>query len=177
MGRRVHTTGGLHPSQRDDMNDTLFDDFATQRKGRQSDEYYTPKWVFDALGTRFDLDVCAPEQGPAYTPADRWYSLKDDGLISPWFGRVWMNPPFSNTTPWMHKWLDHGNGICLVPAAKSKWHNTVWESNAVCLLLPSTLKFVTPMGTDASIFIQCLLWAIGEECTKLLRNSGLGKVR
>jgi hypothetical protein len=28
-----------------------------------SDDYYTPRWVFDALGLRFDLDVAAPPGG------------------------------------------------------------------------------------------------------------------
>jgi hypothetical protein len=30
---------------------------------RDSDEQYTPKWIFDALGVEFDLDVCAPQGG------------------------------------------------------------------------------------------------------------------
>lgn len=26
--------------------------------------------------------------------ATAFYSLKDDGLKNPWFGRVWLNPPY-----------------------------------------------------------------------------------
>lgn len=156
---------------------TLFDEFTIQQKGRQSDEYYTPKWIFDALNIRFDLDVCAPEIGPLHTPTDRWYSLKDDGLKSDWFGRVWMNPPFSKSTPWVNRWLNHANGVCLVPSAKSAWFERLWDSEAIGCLLPTNLRFITAAGTERSIFIQCSIWAIGEECTESLRNAGLGKVR
>lgn len=31
----------------------------------KSDEWYTPKYIFDALNTWFDLDVAAPEGGAA----------------------------------------------------------------------------------------------------------------
>ncbi len=31
----------------------------------ESNEWYTPKYIFDALGTRFDLDVAAPHGGLA----------------------------------------------------------------------------------------------------------------
>ena len=38
----------------------LFDIEQTQLT---SDDYYTPKWIFEALGEHFDLDVCAPPGG------------------------------------------------------------------------------------------------------------------
>ena len=49
----------------------------------ESDEWYTPAYVFDALGCRFDLDVAAPLM-PTKVPADRFYTKEDDGLSSPW---------------------------------------------------------------------------------------------
>jgi len=30
---------------------------------KDSDEQYTPKWIFDGLNVQFDLDVCAPQGG------------------------------------------------------------------------------------------------------------------
>ena len=35
---------------------------AYERPG-ESDEWYTPAYIFDALGERFDLDVAAPPAG------------------------------------------------------------------------------------------------------------------
>jgi hypothetical protein len=71
-----------------------------------NDELYTPKWIFQAINLDFDLDVCAPEQGPLNTPAEKWFSIKDDGLTQQWFHRVFMNPPFSKPSVWVDKWLD-----------------------------------------------------------------------
>ncbi len=82
-----------------------------------SDDYYTPEWVFDALGERFDLDVCAPPGGGPFVPTDRYFTQAEDGLTSEWDGFVWMNPPFSQPLPWIKKFLAHGNGIALVPTS------------------------------------------------------------
>ena len=65
-----------------------------------SDDCYTPRWVFDAMGLRFDLDVAAPPGGPWHVPCDRYYTAEDDGLTQPWEGLVWCNPPFSAFKPW-----------------------------------------------------------------------------
>lgn len=69
----------------------------------KNDECYTPQWVFDALGVRFDLDVASSNSEMIVVPADRKYTVEDDGLALPWEGRVWMNPPFSKITPWINK--------------------------------------------------------------------------
>lgn len=39
----------------------------------ESDEWYTPRYVFDALGVTFDLDVAAPRLGPRHVPAHLWF--------------------------------------------------------------------------------------------------------
>ena len=176
MGRRVHAARSVHPLERDDVNDTLFDDIPPVTP-HDSDEWYTPKWVFDALDTVFDLDVCAPINGPMFTPCRAWYSAKDNGLEQIWHGRVFMNPPYSKPQPWIERWRKHGNGIALLPMAKSRWFNDLWASSASCLVLPSNMKFVSANNQPLSLMMQSTLWAMGEECTELLRNSGLGKVR
>jgi hypothetical protein len=93
-----------------------------------SDDYYTPRWVFDALEIRFDLDVCSPPGGVSWIPADRYFTQADDGLAQPWEGRVWMNPPYSDVTPWWRRFVAHRNGIALLPMAKSYWMNAVWNT-------------------------------------------------
>ena len=83
-----------------------------------SDEWYTPSTLFEQLGLRFDLDVASPTDNKSHVPADRKYTIEDDGLVQPWTGRVWMNPPYSKPAPWVEKWLNHANGIALLPMAK-----------------------------------------------------------
>ncbi len=82
-----------------------------------SDDCYTPRWVFDAMGLEFDLDVAAPPGGPWHVPAKAYYTAEDDGLAQPWNGLVWCNPPYSNYTPWAERFARHDRmalmGICL----------------------------------------------------------------
>lgn len=99
-----------------------------------SDDYYTPAWVFERMGIEFDLDVCAPPGGVPWIPAKRFYTMEDDGLAQPWEGRVWMNPPYSDCTPWVQRFIDHASGVCLLPTAKSLWLNLLWASGAGVVL-------------------------------------------
>jgi hypothetical protein len=51
-----------------------------------ANEYYTPAWIFEGMGLRFDLDVCSPKDHVTAVPADRKYTIDDDGLVSDWAG-------------------------------------------------------------------------------------------
>lgn len=145
---------------------------------RESDEQYTPKWIFDALNVQFDLDVCAPEGGVEWLPAKKHYSLKDDALAQNWQGFVWMNPPFSEGKIWHEKFAQHGNGICLVPMAKSFWYYELWNRNeANLVMIKPNMKFVKPNGELNSIFMPVVLAAIGKQGCNALHKSQLGKVR
>jgi len=144
--------------------------FNEEQTETTSDDYYTPKWIFDTLGLHFDLDVASPPHA-TNVPCDRYYTQADDGLAQDWHGRVWMNPPFSRPTPWVQRWLAHGNGVALLPTAKSKWFtNKLWQSDAVGVVLPASTKF-----TNGSILYCCALWAMGDSNIDALHN--FGKVR
>lgn len=85
------------------------------------DEWYTQRWVFDAMGLQFDLDVAAPPTGGS-VPAHSRYTALDDGLAQPWHGSVWCNPPFSRPAPWGDKWAAHGHGVFVgLYNAGAKW--------------------------------------------------------
>jgi hypothetical protein len=86
-----------------------------------TDERFTPAWIFDGLGVVFDLDVAAPIDGGDHVPARFRYTRADDGLAQPWFGQVWCNPPFSNGTPWADRFRAHGHGLWLGPVANARW--------------------------------------------------------
>ena len=95
--------------------------FPVPVQGRESDERYTPRWVFDGLGLTFDLDPASPVGGGDCVPARRKLTRHDDGLAHDWHGLVWLNPPFSAATPWADKFRAHGNGVFLGPIANSRW--------------------------------------------------------
>ena len=46
----------------------------------ENDEWYTPAWVFEALGTTFDLDPCSPGNPPSTVPAGMHLTKDDNGL-------------------------------------------------------------------------------------------------
>jgi phage N-6-adenine-methyltransferase len=128
-----------------------------------ADEWYTPKWIFDDMGIHFDLDVAHPDC-KTNVPATKVYTKEDDGLNKPWFGNVWMNPPFSNTSPWAYKFLEHKNGIALVPMSKSKWFGKVWkEADAISYLHTPNLRWELPDGNKYNMSFPIVLFAFGQK--------------
>ena len=144
---------------------------------RPNDEVYTPPYIFEALRLEFDLDVCGPIGGLDWIPAKKTFSQQDDGLIQNWSGRVWMNPPYSQPTPWVHKWLDHKNGLMIAPLSKSKWFDALWNSEAVMMSMNPRHKFIKPDGSKYSISFPTAIWAIGETNITALKASNLGRIR
>ena len=156
--------------------------FPMPQQSTTSDDYYTPKWLFDALGLEFDLDVASPPEGPWHTPCKAYYTQETDGLNSEWNGLVWMNPPYSKPEPWVKKWVAHKNGLALLPCSNGKWFFELWHNEQIqCVNIrpqdQKLLKFDTPQGKSISIFMPTLLWAIGDTAIAAVINSGLGKVR
>lgn len=95
------------------INGVLFEIAGISNEG---DEWYTPSWIFAALGVEFDLDPCSPGAPPSTVPAKRHLTKQDNGLTAPWSGSVWVNPPFSSKRPWYERLAKHGDGIALMPA-------------------------------------------------------------
>lgn len=101
-----------------------------------TDSWLTPPEWIEALGP-FDLDPCCPPSMPWPTAA-KMLTVADDGLATPWHGRVWLNPPFgAQAVRWLRKLVQHGNGIALIPARTetAMFFQCVWEAaQAVCFV-------------------------------------------
>ena len=141
------------------------------------DEQYTPKWLFDRMGIVFDLDVAAPIGGAPYVPAHRYYTKIDDGLAEAWEGLVFMNPPYSAAKLWVEKFIQHGNGIALLPFSKSRWFWELWESADAIVAIRNDLKFETPSKQENKIFMQVALFAYGDEAKNALSKAEISRVR
>ena len=115
-----------------------------------SDEWYTPKYIFDALGAIFDMDVAAPiSLEHVKTPTDTF--ITNRSLEREWKGLVWCNPPFGGRNgiiPWVEKMSYHGNGILLTPDRTSTdwWQDCAIKSKGV-LFVRSKIKFIKPDGS------------------------------
>lgn len=143
-----------------------------------SDDWYTPPEIFAALGLTFDLDPCSPGPGH-WVPARRVYTLADDGLIQPWAGVVFMNPPFggrNGQVPWLGRWLAHGNGIAIVRAYTSAgWFHDYAILAETAVFPRGKTKFLRPDGTcGAAPGGGSVLLGMGRVSNEALRHSRLG---
>lgn len=141
-----------------------------------SDEYYTPKHIIEALG-HFDLDPATPEN-PRWRTADMMYTKEDDGLKQEWFGRVFLNPPYSRplVNQFMEKMAAHGNGIALiVPKLGTKmFRDIIYPHCSAIYILSERIKFYDENWVQQkSPICQSMLVAFGEDNKKAILNSGL----
>ena len=111
-----------------------------------TDEWFTPPYVFRALGCRFDLDVAHPGEPHAmWVPANHFITC--DSLQRPWGpGFAWINPPFggrNGLVPWLKKFVIHGNGVALVPDRTSApwWQRYAREMDLILFVSPK-IKFI-----------------------------------
>lgn len=135
------------------------------------DDWYTPRWMFDQLGLRFDIDVCAPLNPDHRTcPADTYFTINDDGLAQDWQGLVWCNPPYSDATPWAEKWVDHPNGLLLthIPA-NARWAVKVWQA-ADAIVLLQKVEFSRPNGENYRPGYSLQLAARGDAASDALHR-------
>lgn len=121
-----------------------------QRSKQTTDEWYTPLDIVKALG-EFDLDPCAPS-AHFYT-ANKCYDKSDDGLSKEWFGRIWLNPPYSRPLicRFVERMAAHGNGIALLfdRMDSALWHNTIFPTATAMLIMKGRIGFMRPDGTQA----------------------------
>lgn len=116
----------------------------TRRKS-STDDWITPKWLIERLGP-FDLDPCASQTQP-WPCAEQQYTIRENGLLQPWAGMVYVNPPYGRqTATWLAKLAAHGNGIALV-FARTETHmffEHVWPKARFLLFLKGRLTFCYP---------------------------------
>jgi phage N-6-adenine-methyltransferase len=114
------------------LNDSLF--------ASECVDWETPAELYAVLNAEFhfDLDPCANCQN---AKCARYFTENDDGLLQPWTGIVWVNPPYGRgIAHWLDKALLSANAgatvVCLVPARTDTrwWHRYCMSSDEIRLL-------------------------------------------
>ena len=154
---------------------------ASHETTAQSDEWYTPAWIFEALNIRFDLDPCNSKAGNA---AAEWCSdrLPMNGLGHEWHGHVWLNPPFGGRNgikPWLQQLVEQGDGIALVPnRTGADWWQDFAQSADGLLFIRGKIRFIDAWGHEGkSPGYGNVLMAYGREMAGALRSSAIRGVR
>jgi site-specific DNA-methyltransferase (adenine-specific) len=123
--------------------------------GRATDEWETPRALFDRLDKEFyfELDAAAEAHNamvPAYLGPDSVYPARRDALTCDWSavldilrvadwrlqaGAVWLNPPYSKCRQFIEKVTQEvrkgATVVCLVPSRTDTrwWHSAVWDES------------------------------------------------
>lgn len=122
-----------------------------QSRRAKSEIWLTPPTIIQTLGP-YDLDPCAAPAPRPWPTAEHHIVEADDGLSQPWFGRVWMNPPYGDAARrWLLRLADHGTGTALIFARTdtSMFFNGVWDRATALLFLRGRLFFHHPSGVRA----------------------------
>lgn len=158
------------------------------------DAWLTPPEIIRALGgpQSFHTDPCSPINRP-WDTAQLHYTIVDDGLRQPWFGRVWLNPPYGGKEtvgPWMRAMVAQGRGTALIFARTETevFFQTVWRAATAVLFLEGRLHFYHGQRTyvpreerwfeigeraSANAGAPSVLIAYGEEDAAILRDCGI----
>lgn len=148
--------------------------FNNRSEGKET--YFTPPPIVKPLGL-FNLDPCTHVDRP-WDTAEEHMTIEDDGLLLPWFGRVWMNPPYGKALgDWMNKLALHNNGTALIFARTetAAFHDYVFPYADSILYVKGRITFydingdLLPNNSGA----PSVLIGYGENNSDAIAESGL----
>ena len=138
---------------------------------KANDTTLTPLWLIASMG-KFDLDPCG---FIGHDTAERTIVLPRCGLSERWEGRVWLNPPYSETKKWVAKLADHGDGIALLLASTDTgwYHDSVAAKADAVLFMRGRPKFLRSDKSEVGLMRATMLVAFGERNAEALERSGI----
>ena len=113
-----------------------------------SDHWSTPPKMVAVLELEFgsfNLDPCCR---PETAKAPNFFTEVDDGLKQDWFGNVFLNPPYSNVSPWLRKALVETKAgrcslvIALLPASvDTQWFHELVNNRCEIRFVRGRVRF------------------------------------
>lgn len=159
------------------MGETLGIGGHQRPRKERTDTWLTPPGIIRALGP-FDLDPCAaPDPKPWATARTHYTWPTQDGLLLPWHGRVWLNPPYGRALgAWLAKMARHGCGTAFTFARTETkaFFDHVWNEADAILFLKGRVSFHHADGTQArNGGAPSLIIAYGVADVERLMESGI----
>ena len=139
-------------------------------------EWLTPPELLTQLGS-FDLDPCAPVNRPWATAANH-YTIEDDGLVQPWHGRVFCNPPYDTKLiiRFIERCIEHKNAIALTFARTDTrlFQELIFKHAHSILFIKGRLSFYHVTGEQGGTAgaPSCLI-AFDQANTAILETCGI----
>jgi ParB family chromosome partitioning protein len=125
------------------------------------DDYYTNPIIIDAarsaLGGTIDLDPASHPIANKEVRASKIYTKQENGLLHPWAGKVWVNPPFSHWKEWAPKiaaeWqAGRISEMCVLAACRTltalHFTGVHKHSSAMCVLR-GRIPFIGDLATSS----------------------------
>jgi len=136
--------------------------------GNNSGEYewYTPQDYVEAARLtmeKIDLDPASSETANGTIKAETYYTKEQDGLKQPWFGSVWMNPPYSQplVTQFCDKLVEeYTNGtikqacVLVNNATETKFYQNMLKNCTAVCFIKGRVKFIDKNGNSKGAPLQ-----------------------
>lgn len=113
-----------------------------------TDHWLTPPELVHAAGP-FDLDPCAYHAQPWPTATTMYTLPQTNGLLTPWKGSVFCNPPYGDeVVSWANRLALHDDGVLLVFArTETVAFRPVWKHASGILFFYRRISFRRPDGS------------------------------
>jgi len=119
-------------------------------------EWFTPPDIIEKARrvlTAIDLDPASSAVPQQWIRAQEYYKPGDGSLERNWYGRVWLNPPFANTQPFVDHLIEQfaaenvTEALLLVNSNLGyKWFEELWVAYPVCCIR-ERMKFIPEHGS------------------------------
>lgn len=127
-------------------------------QGTGDNEWFTPLEYIEAARqvlSVIDLDPASHEVAQQWIKASQYYLADDNALDRPWYGRVWLNPPYARGlidafAAYLLTQIDQGNVSAAIVLTHS-YTDTAWFQSLVCAasaicLVRGRIKFIDAAG-------------------------------
>ncbi len=149
---------------------------------QKSSEWYTPSRYIEAareVMNGIDLDPASCEVANQTVKAERFYTKAENGFTQPWFGNVWLNPPYGKLSNksmlevWIRRLIqcykqgDIKQAVLLATTnIEAPWFSLLWEY-PICFI-DHEIRFGSPTGTRKCHLFGTTLTYLGSNEQKFI---------